>query len=175
MKMMVGKLAKGERVFDRILNGGAVIAAAMVLFAMLLICTDVFMRLTLDKSIFWSIDIAAILLLYITFLASAWLLRADGHVKMELVVNYLNQKQQAIFKVATSAVSTLVFLALTWYGIQSMIYLAKIGHYMPTDLEPPTFLIILVIPLGSFLLFIQSIRKTCGYLRTMSSIPSGSE
>jgi TRAP-type C4-dicarboxylate transport system permease small subunit len=94
---------------------------------------------------------------------------------MELVINYLSQKQRAILNIVTSAISTLVFLALTWFGIQSVIFFAKTGHYMPTDLEPPTYLIISVIPLGSFLLFIQGIRKTFEYLRTMRSAPSGSD
>ena len=108
-------------------------------------------------------------LLYIPFLGAAWLLRIEGHVKMEMVIDRLNPKRQSVLNTITSIIGVIIFLVMTWYGAKSTWFLFQSGHYMPTDLKPPTFLIILIIPAGSLLLFIQSLRRTHGFLRSRSS------
>jgi len=162
---------KFVRFFDHILDISVVLATIMTIAAMLLVCTEITMRYFMGQPLMWVIDVCTILLVYITFLGSAWLLRADGHVRMELVINRLSKRQGAIVNTITSGISVIVFMVLTWYGAKFTWHFAQIGHFLPTNLEPPTYLILLVIPIGSFLLFMQSIRTTVGYVRSVSLLP----
>ena len=160
---------KFVRFFDHILDISVVLATIMTIAAMLLVCTEITMRYFMNQPLMWVIDVCTILLVYITFLGSAWLLRADGHVRMELVINRLSKRRGAILNTVTSSISVIVFMVLTWYGTKFTWYFLHMGHYMPTTLETTTFLVLLIIPIGSFLLFIESLRRTVVYLRNRSS------
>ena len=109
------KLIKVTRVFDRILDIGAFLAAIMITFAFLAICAQIILRYFWRLQQLWVIDVSTILLVYITFLASAWLLRTEGHVKMDLVINRLSPKQQSILNTVTSSISTIIFIVQLLY------------------------------------------------------------
>ena len=164
-------MAKFARVFDRILDIGATLAAAMLIFSMLAVCAAITVRYFLNEPQTWVTDVAAIILLYFTFLTAAWLLRAEGHVKMELVISRLSQRHQSFLNIFTSVVGLAVFSVITFYGAKFTLMYYQMGYYMPTPLETPKFLIILIIPLGSILLVIQFLRRIRGYLRILSLRP----
>jgi TRAP-type C4-dicarboxylate transport system permease small subunit len=116
------------------------------------------------------IDVSAILLLYMTFLAAAWLSRSEGHVIMDLVINRLNPRHRFFLNVSTSIVGAIIFAVLTWYGAKTTWVYYKMGYWMPTTLETPKFLVLAIIPIGSCLLFIQLLRRAYGYLNSKSSL-----
>ena len=99
----------------------------------------------------------------IVFLGTAWVLRKEGHVKMELLLNRLKPRAQATANIVASFIGMAISLALIWYGT-----LVTIDHFQrsmrfPTVLETPITPILAVIPVGSFLLFIQFLRRTYSY------------
>ena len=162
------KWRRVTRFFDRILDTGAVFSAAMITFIMLAVCVEVAAREAFGEPLTWITDISSILLVYVTFLAVAWILRKDGHVKMEWLVNWLNPRQQYFLSIVTSIVCVIMCLVITWYGALTTWNFYRIGFYMPTSLETPKYIVLVIVPLGSLLLLIEFLRKTARLFRNQS-------
>ena len=156
---------KPPHVFDRIINLMAIIAGILLICAMLMISGAVASRYFLGRPIGWVIEITEYIILYVTFLVAAWVLKKEGHVKMDIVLNRLPPGAQSLLNVITSAISTIVCFIIVWYGAKVTWELYQTNYFTPTLLELPKFIIIGIIPLGSLLLFIQFVRRTYNYWR----------
>lgn len=146
--------------FDRIIVLMTTVAGILLVFAMLIISGAVASRYFLGRPIGWVIEISEYIILFVTFLVAAWVLKQEGHVKMDIVLNQLNPRTQSMINVITSGISAIVCFILTWYGAKVTWELFQTGYFTPTLLELPKFIIIAIIFIGSFLLFIQFLRRT---------------
>ncbi len=151
------------RIFDRTLGLFIVFAAVLIVFIALGITTDVALRYFWNSPIEWMTEVTEYALLWLCFLVAAWLLRSEGHVKMDLIVNQLKPRTQSLVNIITSIISTVAVLVLTWYGAVQTWASFKGGYAEVTALGPPIAPIMAIIPIGSFLLFIQLLRRTYGY------------
>ena len=68
-------LAKFGAIFDRLLDVVSILACILLVFIMLSVCAEVVLRYFLGSPLIWVIEISEMNLLYITFLAIAWVLR----------------------------------------------------------------------------------------------------
>ena len=108
-----GKL---DRCLDLIHLAMAWTAAACIIFMMLAICYSVFMRYLWDKPVPSVLEISSYLMLYITFLGTAWLQRQEGHVEVDLFLGNANQRTRAGFKAITYLGGAAVGFILAWKG-----------------------------------------------------------
>ena len=159
-------VTKSTAIFDRIIGFLALLAAFVLVFMMLIVGTEVVSRYFLGSPIRWVVEITEYLLLFMTFLATAWVLRKEGHVKVDLVLNLLKPGAQPIVNIITSIICALMWLLLTCYGVKVVVDHIQIGYHMSTRLAPPAPLIIFIIPIGSFLLSIQFLRRAYGFLES---------
>lgn len=160
------KLERAGQIFDRILNIATIVAAAMSGFIMLAICLEVFSRLLFGQSLTWIVDITSMLLLYMTLLSAAWLLREEGHIRIDTLAERLGPQKKRYLRLFTSILTALIFAIITWYGAKSTLYFYKLGYWIAVSLETPKYLVVIVIPLGAFLLFIQSLRDIYKLLKS---------
>ena len=147
-------------IFDRTLNVMTFLAGILLIFIMLSVCMEVILRSFINRPQIWVTEVTECLLLYITFLGTAWLLREEGHVKVDLVLNRLKPQTTAFLGIISSIMGVLVSITLTIYGFNVTWDYFQRGIYTPTALEIPVYLILLIIPIGSLMLFIQFIRRT---------------
>jgi len=152
-------------VFNRILGFMALIAAILLTFTILSVTTDVVMRYVLDRPMLWVVEITEYILLWIPFLGAAWLLKYDGHVKVDILMSRLNPRVQAVLSTATSIVGMLVCLVLVWYGVKVTWNYFIEGRYVYSSLCIPTAYVMGIVPLGSFMLLIQFIRRSYKLIR----------
>ena len=89
---------------------------------------------------------------------------------MDLVLAQLKPKPQAMVNIITSIIGAIVFLVIAWYGIDISWFAFQEGHFMVTLWEPPKWPILAIIPVGSFLLSIQFLRRAYGYLRSWEAL-----
>ena len=156
---MVSKKGKLDRLLD-LLNGVmAGIAAAMVIFMMLAISYSVIMRYLFNRPIAWIVEISSYLMLYITFLGTAWLLRREGHVEIDLFTGLMSQKQRAVLRSVTSVGGAAVGFVLTWKGVLITIDYFRRGVMAMDILNTPQYLLTAIIPVGGFLLMIEFILR----------------
>jgi len=137
----------------------ATIAAALVLFMMLAISYSVLTRYLFNRPIAWVVEISSYLMLYITFLGTAWLLRRNGHVEIDLFTSHLSPRRKALLKSITSIGGGLVGFILTWKGSVVTIDYFERGVTVMGILNTPQFLLMAIIPIGGFLLLVEFILR----------------
>ncbi len=171
MKVFLTKLGAA---WDRFLDVSMLVSAVAVVLASLLTLSDIASRQFFASAQGWAIEIAEYCLLYLAFFGAAWLLREDGHVKVEVVVEVLGAKSQAFLGVATSAVGVLVTGVLAYFATTTTImeYMADTRMY-ESPLKPPLYPLLIPIPVGAASLCIQFMRRTCGYYRRWQDARTG--
>ncbi|MFC2013991.1 TRAP transporter small permease subunit [Chloroflexota bacterium] len=159
-------LPKGASILDGIINICVFLAGAVFIYLMLSVFTEaVILRYFLGITTDWIREMATYTLVFITFLGTAWVLRNEGHVRMDLLVDRLKPKRQAMLNMITTALSAIACFIVTWYGMRIWWDDFQSGYYVPTPLETPYWYLIFVIPLGCLLLSIQLVRRFVGFLR----------
>ena len=129
-----------------------------------LVWFQVFGRYIFSYSTKWVVEVTEYSLLWIGFLGAAWVLKVEGHVTMDLVLSKFKLKYQALINSITSMVGTAICLIITWYSASVTLDLFQRGVLCPSILEPPKFAVSIIIPIGSFLLSVQFLRRTYKYL-----------
>jgi len=147
--------------------GFAWLAGFLMMFSILAVCTDVVMRYFFNSPIPGVLQFSEYSLLYIPFLAAAYVLREDSHIKIDIVLNRLNPKAQSLINMVTSILGFVVLLILTYYG--AYITLDYYRRKVPTleYFKIPEFLVIMVIPVGCFFFSVQCIRKAYGHYKAL--------
>ena len=140
------------KVWDRLIDGIMVLADILFWVQMLIVNIEVFSRY-FARPTTWVAEISSILVLWIPFMVTAWVLRKEGHVKMDLLVERLNSRTRAMIDFITSLAGVVVMLIVAAAGFMTMLY--WIGNRTPTMLMLPRSPIIGIIFLGSFLFAIQ--------------------
>jgi len=148
-----------DRFVDRTIDGMAVLAGLAILFVMFSICYEVVVRYFHLQPPTWVTEITEYLLLYITFLGAPWVLKEDGHVRVDIVIGRLAGKTQKAFDFATSLVGMLICGVLVWYGTKTAWELYERGIPVIKTLAVPKVLLVGIIPVGSLLLIAEFVRR----------------
>lgn len=145
--------------FDHLVNGMIFLAGLILVFIMFSVCMEVILRYFLNRPQMWVTEVTEVLLLYITFLGSAWLLREEGHVKVDIILNRLKPRMLALLGIFSSLIGIFVSITLTVAGFRLTWDYLERGIYTPTAMEIPVSIIIVIIPVGSLILLIQFVRR----------------
>ena len=140
-----------------------IIASILLAFSTLSVSAEIVLRYFFNKPQVWVTEISEYIILYIAFLVVAWVLKEDGHVKVDLLLNRLNPRAQAMLNIITSGISAIVCLILTYYGLQVTVQLFQENYFTPTILHIPKFIFTAVIGFGLLLLFLQFLRNISRY------------
>lgn len=159
-------LRKTGVIFDRIIVGLAWAAGVLLAFAAIAVSVDVVLRYFFNRPIAWVLEISEYILLYVTFMAAAWVLKDEGHIRVDLLVNHLNSRIQALILIVTSVIGAFVMLILTWFGGRVTLDFYRRGVPTLEYLKTPEYLVLIIIPIGSFFLGIQFLRRAHKYLKS---------
>lgn len=155
-----------NHLLDRTLYLMFILAGFLLVFSMLSISIAVASRYLLGRPIGWVVEICEYILLYMTFMIAAWVLKGEGHVRMDLVLSRLNPRTQSLMNAITSGISAIVCFILAWFGIRVTWELFKTKYFTPTLLELPKSIIVAIISVGSILLLLQLLQKAFVYRST---------
>ena len=157
-------LKKVTAIYDRVVGSLAILGAALIVIAMLIVTLGVVMRYLLHNPLVWVLETTEYILVWFTFLGAAWILKKEGHVKVEILTDKLSPRVQALLGIITSIIGAILCSFLIIYGTQIVWDSFQRNILMTTMLKPPRAPLLAVIPIGSFLLFIQFLRRAYGYL-----------
>jgi len=132
---------------------------SLIALIMLMVVAEVAMRYFFNRPIVWVIDITEYVMLFITFLGIAWLLKKEGHVVMDLLLDHLNRKSRHMAVAITSVVAAITCFIITWYGVVVGLDWYNINYFYQGALDIPAFYLEAVIPVGMFLVSIQFLRR----------------
>ena len=152
-------LKAAVKVFDFMVSLGAYLSGLIFLFMMASVCVDVVMRYWFQAPMGWVVEICEYLLLYVTFLAAAWLLRHHGHVRVDLVYHYLSDRSVARLKFITAIAGAVACAVLVVIGAQTTIDAYIRGNPEIKTLNLPKWTLLWVIPYGSLMLTLQFIGQ----------------
>ena len=164
-------LAQAGAIFDRIMRVLFIMACVLLTIGWLSVCFEVMMRYLFSRPQMWVVDTVAYSLLYITFLSAAFVLRRDGHVRMDWVIDRLNPRNQALVNMITSILSGIMWLVIFWFTAQLTWRLFLEGEHIDTGLQPLKAPLVVIIPVGSLVLLTQLLRMTRDYLRRWRTSP----
>ena len=151
--------------FDHINKVFAFITGIIVIFIMLAVVYEVVMRYFFRSPTLWTVEVSGYGLVFITFLGSAWVLKHEGHVKIDLLTSYVKPESQIILNIFNSIIAAIVTLVIFWYSARVTLASYRTNYLAATELQTPLFIIYLIIPIGCFLLFIQFLRKLSDLFR----------
>ena len=157
-------MEKTRAIFDHAIDSLAGMAGVLVIGIMLIMCYEVVMRYFLNRPPAWAVEVCEYMLYLLAFLGAAWLLKLGGHVRVDIVVSQLNPKAQTLLNIATSIIGVLICLTIAWYGGESTWDHFQRGIPVVKTLKIPKAPLLAFISIGCFLLSIQFLRQTYGYL-----------
>ena len=102
-------LTKLGAFFDGTIGLPFVLAGVLLMFVMLATSIDVAIRYFLNRPIVWLMEVSEAILVYVTFLGCAWVLKREGHVRIDLLLKQLKPKTQALLNMVTSVLAAIVF------------------------------------------------------------------
>ena len=149
---MAGKL------LDRVEDVLAWIAGAVLVVMMLAISYSVFSRFALGRPLAGVVEWSGYLLLYVAFLGLPWLLRNRGHINVELIYDRVGPRGRRGLDVLAAVLGLFVTGILTWRGIIVTADVAERGLRLWNVLQTPQWMLVVVIPLGAGLAFLEFIR-----------------
>lgn len=150
---------KAVSALDRIMDLLAGAAGVLLILIMLLVSYLVVMRYTLGRPPGWVVEICQYMILALTFLAAPWLLRLEGHVRVDIVLAFLSVKTNILLSLVTSIAGLLISLILAFYGALSTWQHLTEGITVIEILRIPKAPLLAFIPIGFFLLSMQFLRQ----------------
>ncbi len=161
-------------IFDRIISVSFFLAGAVVVLQTFTVAGATIMRYLTRFSITGVEPFTEWGILYLTYLSAAWVLRNEGHVKMDVLTSRLQPRTQNVLLIVTSIICMVLCLLLTWYGVTTT-WDSWVNHV--TDMNKllgfPKAIILAIIPVGSLLLSIQFLRRAYAAWRGMPAPGAG--
>jgi len=156
---MPGWLQPLERWLVRFEDAFGGIAIAVLVGCGVLICIDVAMRYVFNHPILGGIEIVEYALVYITFLGASWAVPRGAHIDIDVAVQAMPRFWQRICALLSNLISLGVAIVLTVFGTTATWTAFVRGAFKPTVLEIPTWIVLVIIPIGSALMAVRFLRE----------------
>ena len=147
------------KAFDKLIYAMAFMGGVLLMFAMAIVCLDVIMRYLFNKPLSWVLQVCEYILLYAPFMAAAWVLREDGHIKVDIILSLTRPGFQRFVHVLSSILGFVVMAIITYYGIEVVKELYLSGQPTLGSYRFPQYAITMAVPLGSLVFAIQFLRR----------------
>jgi C4-dicarboxylate transporter DctQ subunit len=147
-------------VFDKILIILFWFAGILLAFTTVGTCVDTLCRYLFNKPIPWMLELTEYIMLYIPFLTAAIVLKEKGHIKIDLMTEHLSPKNKARISFIASLVGGLTMLIYTVFGASVTFDFFMRGVLSLEYLKLPAYLVLIVIPVGSFFMMVQFFRDS---------------
>ncbi|PIC99043.1 hypothetical protein CSV68_09440 [Sporosarcina sp. P29] len=148
-----------NKLLDSIMSFMAVLGRIVIIIISLLIIIDIVSFKFFSYQFPWILEVSEYLLVLLTLLGVAWLLKEDGHIKLDLLINRLSEKNRTRMEILNSCIGAVISLVITVYGLLATWNLYMRDIKTETILEIPRSLLIVVVPVGFLFVFIQFIRN----------------
>ncbi len=150
------------RTFDKLLDFMAACAGVILVFICAAVCYTIGMRFLFTRTTIWIMQTTEYALLWIVFLASAWLLREGGHITTDIIYSHLSDDMKKRMDCITFTLGGLACAFMVYFGV---VYLCDCIVHSVTDVRAvtvPKSAVFIIIPIGFILLTIQFFRLAWG-------------
>ncbi|MHA6688630.1 TRAP transporter small permease [Mesorhizobium sp. A556] len=156
---------KVERSFDFMLDFFAGVASVLLVVMMLATVLKVVFRALFNHGILGIDQVSGTMMVYITFLGAAWVLRRDGHVSVDIVTANLRPQVRNVVMSVSSLIGAVVCFVLAWFGTSAVLLSLQRGVVVAAELDIPRAVNLWVIPVGCLLLGIEFLRRAVRFYK----------
>jgi C4-dicarboxylate transporter DctQ subunit len=157
------------RIWDRIVDVFVVLAGILLWVQMTIVNIEVVARY-MGRPTTWVTEVSSLLILWIPFMITAWVLRNEGHVRMDLILERFSPSSQAMVNFITSLIGVVVMLIVAAAGLMTTI--GSIGYRTPTTLMLPKAPLICIIAVGGFMFAVQFLVRAITSFNKWKTIKS---
>jgi C4-dicarboxylate transporter DctQ subunit len=154
-----GILSLAGRLLDGIENLFAVLAGVLLLMGMVAVMFEVTSRFLANRSFAWVVEINEDVLIWVTFLGAAWVLRHGGHITVDLAESILPVRVLRFLDVLIALIGLAVSSVLVWFGWAVAERAFEQGRVSLTVSQLPEGPLLVIIPIGGALLGLEFIRQ----------------
>jgi C4-dicarboxylate transporter, DctQ subunit len=157
-------LTRLGKIFDLINIIMVVISSVAFVAMILLVGTDITLRYFFNKPLGWVTEVSTYILVMLGFLVAAWILKDDGHIKMDLILVSVSPRTRCVLDILTSIISIIIVFIICWFSMRVMADFYATNFLNQSVLKPPKWILIVPIFIGALLLMVQFIRKVYGFI-----------
>jgi C4-dicarboxylate transporter DctQ subunit len=163
------------KALDRVCTFLAVLSGLIVVFVTLSIGYSILSRATGLPGAVWVVQFNEYALLWMTFLGTAWLLARKKHISVHIILQRLSEKNKKRVAVVHALMGMVLCGLFCWFTAFTTI--EKIGRNVidVQAVDIPIGYVLIVIPLGFLLLFLQFIRNLVEAVHTTRIELGGNE
>jgi TRAP-type C4-dicarboxylate transport system permease small subunit len=155
-------------VVDRIDDALMVIGCLMLFALMFVVVGDVVLRYLFNAPLQWSYEvISSYLMPGLFFFAASHTLKANGHVAVDIVHNYVERRTRYVLEAVTSVLAAPVFLLCTVVSARNTWADLASAATSTSGLALPTWTISVMLPIGFGMLTLRLVLNAIGYVATL--------
>lgn len=147
------------RVLNRICSAMAVLGGLLLLFITFSIAYSIVTRKLDLPTPVWVVQFNEYALLWVPFLATAWILSRNQHVSVQFLVQYLDRKGRKVLDIIHSFAGMILCGIFCWYGIYTTWDHYVRGVIDVASVDVPKAYVLFIIPVGFFFLTVQFLSK----------------
>ena len=148
-----------DKILDKILAILAVLSGLLLLFITFAIFYTIVARFLNIPGPIWAVQFTEYALLWMTLLGTAWVLKRQRHVSVDLLTSRLSAQTKVYFNLAHSVMGVVVSGIFCWYGTVVTWGQYQRGVVDIQVVDMPKYLILMIIPIGFLFLIGQFLRK----------------
>jgi len=160
----MGRLTK---IFDYTLKGTAYVSGSLIIILMLSIVYEVVMRYFFNDPTRWVIDFSGYMQYALVLLGAAWVLKRNGHTRIDILSDQLKGKKQRILSAITSSIGFITCSVFFWEGLKATWVAYQRHEFLYRDIEVPVAPLFIIFPISFLLLCIQFAREIYNHLRAL--------
>ena len=161
-----------DHMIATVASGLCAVGVICVVTMMVLTTADVVARYVFNSPTMWADEMASYLLIAIVFLGLAQNLRTDGHIRIDVVTNYVPQGARRVLEVLAFAIAILfsiILIAGTWTRFHNFWIRNTLSD---SPLMTPMWIAMVPVVIGAVVLGIASVW---GFVTSLHALLSGAE
>ncbi len=144
------------------------IGCAMLFMLMLVVVADVSLRYLFNSPLQWSYQvISSYLMPGLFIMAVSHTLKANAHVSVDIVHNYIPRKVRYVFEAVSTVLVLPVFAFCTFVSAEVTLADLRSAAISTSGLAVPTWSTSILLPIGFGMLTLRLLLNAYGYLATL--------
>jgi len=145
------------------------VAALLVLVMTFLVTANVVARYLIRSPIPWAMEVNQYLFCAVTLLASAYAIKEDVHVRVDLLRTRLHIRKRLLVDLAAFPIILVVCGLLVWYGSDEARLAYLYDRRSSSETALPLWPVWSIVAVGGFAFLLQSIVTWCRYYQNLRS------
>jgi TRAP-type C4-dicarboxylate transport system permease small subunit len=121
---------------------------------------EVVMRYFFGRPSSWTVDVSGYVMLTLTFVGAAWVLKKEGHVSVDIMVTRFGKRAREIIDGIMSIAGALVCLLFTYVSFMASVEAYSAATMLVGGILFPKYIPLAIMAFGMFLLSVQFLVRS---------------